>query len=46
MMIRIDVSANRGAGIPLSKAIALAADIYALTLFNMGIELRANLAVR
>ena len=39
MMIRIDVNANHGAGMPLSKAIDLAADIYALTLFNMGIEL-------
>ncbi len=34
-MIRIDVSANRGAGMSLSKAI-LTADICAFTLFNMG----------
>ncbi len=38
-MIRIDVNANHGAGIPLSKAIALTVDIYAFTLFNMEIEL-------
>ncbi|NOJ03025.1 S9 family peptidase [Vibrio splendidus] len=38
VMIRIDVNAGHGAGMPLSKAIDLAADIYAFTLFNMGIE--------
>lgn len=39
VMIRIDVNAGHGAGMPLSKAIDLTADIYAFTLFNMGIEL-------
>ncbi|MCF7494503.1 prolyl oligopeptidase family serine peptidase [Vibrio sp. L5-1] len=38
VMIRIDVNAGHGAGMPLSKAIDLAADIYAFTLFNMRIE--------
>ncbi|MEZ8237768.1 prolyl oligopeptidase family protein [Vibrio splendidus] len=38
LMIRIDVNAGHGAGMPLSKAIDLTADIYAFTLFNMGIE--------
>ncbi|MEZ9513905.1 prolyl oligopeptidase family protein [Vibrio splendidus] len=38
MMIRIDVNAGHGAGMPLSKAIDLTADIYAFTLFNMGVE--------
>ncbi|MCK8070683.1 prolyl oligopeptidase family serine peptidase [Vibrio sp. 1CM23M] len=38
VMIRIDVNAGHGAGMPLSKAIDLTADIYAFTLFNMGIE--------
>ena len=38
VMIRIDVNAGHGAGMPLSKAIELTADIYAFTLFNMGIE--------
>ncbi|WP_086773936.1 prolyl oligopeptidase family serine peptidase [Vibrio coralliirubri] len=37
VMIRIDVNAGHGAGMPLSKAIDLTADIYAFTLFNMGI---------
>ncbi|MFA0112564.1 prolyl oligopeptidase family protein [Vibrio sp. 10N.261.46.E11] len=36
VMIRIDVNAGHGAGMPLSKAIDLTADIYAFTLFNMG----------
>lgn len=35
-MIRIDVNADYGAGIPLSKTIDLAAYICAFTLFNMG----------
>ncbi|WP_373938848.1 prolyl oligopeptidase family serine peptidase [Vibrio kanaloae] len=39
VMIRIDVNAGHGAGMPLSKAIDLTADIYAFTLFNMGVEL-------
>ncbi|MEZ9654199.1 prolyl oligopeptidase family protein [Vibrio splendidus] len=43
MMIRIDVNAGHGAGMPLSKAIDLTADIYAFTLFNMGIELLDSL---
>ena len=38
VMIRIDVNAGNGAGMPLSKAIDLTTDIYAFTLFNMGIE--------
>ncbi|MEZ8120688.1 prolyl oligopeptidase family protein [Vibrio splendidus] len=38
VMTRIDVNAGHGAGMPLSKAIDLTADIYAFTLFNMGIE--------
>ncbi|MBY7729217.1 S9 family peptidase [Vibrio splendidus] len=38
VMIRIDVNAGHGAGMPLSKAIDLTADIYAFTLFNMGLE--------
>ncbi|CDU12254.1 prolyl oligopeptidase family serine peptidase [Vibrio coralliirubri] len=37
VMIRIDVNAGHGAGMPLSKAIDLTADIYAFTLFNMGV---------
>ncbi|MEZ9299120.1 prolyl oligopeptidase family protein [Vibrio splendidus] len=43
VMIRIDVNAGHGAGMPLSKAIDLTADIYAFTLFNMGIELLNSL---
>ncbi|MEZ8743867.1 prolyl oligopeptidase family serine peptidase [Vibrio sp. 10N.261.49.A5] len=38
VMIRVDVNTGHGAGMPLSKAIDLTADIYAFTLFNMGIE--------
>ncbi|WP_299686319.1 prolyl oligopeptidase family serine peptidase [uncultured Vibrio sp.] len=38
VMIRIDVNAGHGAGMPLSKAIDLTADTYAFTLFNMGVE--------
>ncbi len=34
-MIRIDVNANHGVGVSLSKTIVLAADIYAFTLFNL-----------
>ncbi|MCX2758308.1 prolyl oligopeptidase family serine peptidase [Vibrio sp. Sgm 22] len=37
VMIRIDVNSGHGAGMPLSKAIDLTADIYAFTLFNMGV---------
>ena len=38
VMIRIDVNAGHGAGMPMSKMIDLSADLYAFTLFNMGIE--------
>ncbi len=41
-MIRIDVSANRGAGMPLSKAIDLTTYICAFTLFNMGLNCELN----
>ncbi len=36
-MIHIDVNANHGEGMPLSKAIDLTAYICAFTLFNMGL---------
>lgn len=42
VMIRVDVNAGHGAGMPLSKAIDLTADIYAFTLFNMGVEDRKS----
>ncbi len=35
-MIRIDVNADYGAGMPLSKTIDLAAYFYVFTLFKMG----------
>ncbi|WP_319534612.1 prolyl oligopeptidase family serine peptidase [uncultured Vibrio sp.] len=38
VLIRIDVNAGHGAGMPLSKQIDLTTDIYAFTLYNMGIE--------
>ncbi|MBE5121923.1 S9 family peptidase [Vibrio parahaemolyticus] len=38
VLIRIDVNAGHGAGIPLSKQIDLTTDVYAFTLYNMGIE--------
>lgn len=38
VMIRIDVNAGHGAGMPLNKAIDLSADTYAFTLWNMGIK--------
>ncbi|MDG2672174.1 prolyl oligopeptidase family serine peptidase [Vibrio parahaemolyticus] len=38
VLIRIDVNAGHGAGMPLSKQIDLATDVYAFTLYNMGIE--------
>lgn len=38
VMIRIDVNAGHGAGMPLNKVIDLTADMYAFTLFNMGIS--------
>lgn len=38
VMIRIDVNAGHGAGMPMSKMIDLSADLYAFTLFNMGIK--------
>ncbi|ELE2039812.1 S9 family peptidase [Vibrio vulnificus] len=37
VLIRIDVNAGHGAGMPMSKMIDLSADVYAFTLFNMGI---------
>ncbi|HHF0547966.1 TPA: prolyl oligopeptidase family protein [Vibrio alginolyticus] len=37
-LIRIDVNAGHGAGMPLSKQIDLTTDVYAFTLHNMGIE--------
>ncbi|HAS6343534.1 TPA: prolyl oligopeptidase family serine peptidase [Vibrio vulnificus] len=37
VLIRIDVNAGHGAGMPMSKMIDLSADIYAFTLLNMGI---------
>ncbi len=37
-MIRIETNAGHGAGVPVSKQIELAADIYGFTLFNMGIK--------
>lgn len=36
-MIRINVNANHGVGVSLSKTIVLAADIYAFTSLNMGL---------
>ncbi|MBM4978682.1 S9 family peptidase [Vibrio parahaemolyticus] len=38
VLIRIDVNAGHGAGMPLSKQIYLTTDVYAFTLYNMGIE--------
>lgn len=38
VLIRIDVNAGHGAGMPMSKMIDLSADLYAFTLFNMGIR--------
>ncbi|EHK9086265.1 TPA: prolyl oligopeptidase family serine peptidase [Vibrio parahaemolyticus] len=38
VLIRIDVNAGHGAGMPLSKQIELTTDVYAFTLHNMGIE--------
>ncbi|EGQ8124320.1 S9 family peptidase [Vibrio parahaemolyticus] len=38
VLIRIDVNAGHGAGMPLSKQIDLTTDVYAFTLHNMGIE--------
>ncbi|HGS4904074.1 TPA: prolyl oligopeptidase family protein [Vibrio parahaemolyticus] len=38
VLIRIDVNAGHGAGMPLSKQIELTTDVYAFTLYNMGIE--------
>ncbi|HCE2341221.1 TPA: S9 family peptidase [Vibrio parahaemolyticus] len=38
VLIRIDVNAGHGAGMPLSKQIELTTDAYAFTLYNMGIE--------
>ncbi|ELA8126469.1 prolyl oligopeptidase family serine peptidase [Vibrio parahaemolyticus] len=38
VLIRIDVNAGHGAGMPLRKQIDLTTDVYAFTLHNMGIE--------
>lgn len=38
VLIRIDVNAGHGAGMPLSKQTELTTDVYAFTLYNMGIE--------
>ncbi|MFW1176801.1 prolyl oligopeptidase family serine peptidase [Vibrio parahaemolyticus] len=38
VLIRIDVNAGHGAGMPLSKQIDLTTDVFAFTLYNMGIE--------
>ena len=38
VLIRIDVNAGHGAGMPLSKQIDLTTDVYAFALHNMGIE--------
>ncbi|MDF4641005.1 prolyl oligopeptidase family serine peptidase [Vibrio parahaemolyticus] len=38
VLIRIDVNAGHGAGMPLSKQIDLTTDVYAFTLHKMGIE--------
>jgi prolyl oligopeptidase len=38
VLIRIDVNAGHGAGMPMSKMIDLSTDLYAFTLFNMGIR--------
>ncbi|TOO93923.1 S9 family peptidase [Vibrio parahaemolyticus] len=38
VLIRIDVNAGHGDGMPLSKQIELMTDVYAFTLYNMGIE--------
>lgn len=37
-MIRIETNAGHGAGVPVSKQIELAADIFGFTLFNMGVK--------
>ncbi|MBY0417375.1 MAG: prolyl oligopeptidase family serine peptidase, partial [Pararheinheimera sp.] len=37
-MIRIETNAGHGAGVPVSKQIELATDIYGFTLFNMGVK--------
>ncbi|WP_423840911.1 prolyl oligopeptidase family serine peptidase [Vibrio mytili] len=39
VLIRIDVNAGHGAGMPLSKQIDLTTDMYAFTLHNMGVQL-------
>ncbi|MCF6350167.1 MAG: prolyl oligopeptidase family serine peptidase [Flavobacteriaceae bacterium] len=38
ILIRIETNAGHGAGTPTSKTIDLYADIFAFTLFNMGVE--------
>ncbi|MGD1842985.1 MAG: prolyl oligopeptidase family protein [Thermonemataceae bacterium] len=42
VLIRIDVDAGHGAGKPISKQIAEWADIWAFTLYNLGIEKLPN----
>jgi len=38
MLIRIETNAGHGAGTPVSKTIAQYADIYAFTLYEMGLK--------
>lgn len=38
VLIRIDVNAGHGAGMPISKSIDLMADVYAFTLSNMKVD--------
>ena len=38
VLIRIDVNAGHGAGKPVSKTIEEQADVFAFTLFNMGVK--------
>jgi prolyl oligopeptidase len=38
ILIRIETNAGHGAGTPVSKTIAEYADVYAFTLWNMGIK--------
>lgn len=38
-LIRIDINAGHGAGMSISKVVDLHADVYAFTLFNMGVSI-------
>ena len=38
VLIRVETDAGHGAGTPTSKSIALYADIFGFTLYNMGIK--------